>query len=121
MQVSRACDRSGYRSLHGLVATVREDPAHRRIKNPGKTGGSVAGEVPQIAGRVPPLGAAQPASGTGKTGVAASGGNAGGNSDSETADLLRLWEVLDSAGRGDLLSVAHGLVSRQRAAEDAEA
>lgn len=62
---------------------------------------------------VPPKGFETPAQNPVKTHIDADGGNAGGNNDARTAELLALWDALDDAARVDLLGAARGLLARQ--------
>ena len=62
-----------------------------------------------------PTGSEQSYKTPGKSAIRGVGGNTGGNTyaktDSKTAELLRLWEVLDDADRAEVLAVACGLAS----------
>jgi hypothetical protein len=64
---------------------------------------------------VTPTGSEQSYKTPGKSANRGVGGNTGGNTyaktDPKTAELLRLWEVLDDADRAELLAVARGLAS----------
>lgn len=47
-----------------------------------------------------------------ETGLRCPGGNAGGNMDDETAELLAIWDSLDDQSRESLMAVARGLGGR---------